>query len=467
MRRMRYQPHGREQVGGDRLARGLVSLVTLAGKTLRDAADRSMWTATAATTPLGYSGSPRGRGLSTTSGTPSYVSRPRPASISTSTTQPVTFRYRVFVRTLPNSQYGILCWANTASDGRPRYYARINSTNIEFYYSSSGGVYRTPTPITAQKDFIITHTFDGTTHRVYKDGVEVGNFAGPWGLNANSFFIGRGYNAVAGADFQVSDFAVWNRALSADEVRRDAANPWSLFMAPRTVRIAPPAAGIDVSPGPATPSVTGYAPTIEQSDNHAVSPGAAAPLLVGYAPTVEQSSSTVVAPGPAAPSVIGYAPTVEQSASRTVSPAPAAPRLVGYAPMVEQTVTPDRYAYANRDIATGPWQPSSGTTLAAVIDEPSADASDYIEASMPGPCEVALSAVLDPGTSSDQVVRYQAWSDTGGGLTVRLKQGAAVIAEWPHASLPPTPTVYAQVLTAAQCDSITDYTSLSFEFEAT
>ncbi len=125
-----------------------------------------------------------------------------------------------------------------------------------------------------------------------------------------------------------------------------------------------------------------------------------------------------------------------------------------------------RYARPASTISAGPWLPSSGSDLAAMIDEPSADSADYIYTESAGAVEIKLAAVEDPGTSSNQVLRYQIWSLTSSGGVMRLKQGATVIAMWLHASLPTVPTIYAQTLTSAECDSITDYTDLRFEFTA-
>lgn len=125
-----------------------------------------------------------------------------------------------------------------------------------------------------------------------------------------------------------------------------------------------------------------------------------------------------------------------------------------------------RYARPTTDVTTGPWAASTGGTLAEEISEPTADSATFIQATAPGACEIALNPVTDPGTSSGQLVRYQVWSPSGNGITVRLKQGATVIAEWVHATLPLTPQIYAQELTAHQCDSITNYADLRFEFVA-
>jgi hypothetical protein len=129
--------------------------------------------------------------------------------------------------------------------------------------------------------------------------------------------------------------------------------------------------------------------------------------------------------------------------------------------------TPDaRYARPASDVSAGGWVPSSGTALYAMLNEASPDASDFIATTTASSCEVALNPVLDPGTSSGQVVSYQVWSTSGSGITVQLKQGGVVIASWTHSSLPASPTTYAQALTAAQCDAITDYTNLRFAFIA-
>ncbi len=127
-----------------------------------------------------------------------------------------------------------------------------------------------------------------------------------------------------------------------------------------------------------------------------------------------------------------------------------------------------RYARPQSDVSAGAWLPSTGSDLFAMIDEAEAeaDATDYIYTDTPSTCEIALNAVQDPLSSAGQKVRYQVWSDTGSGLTVTLKQGAAVIATWTHASLPVTPTVFSQTLNALEAGSITDFGDLRLTFEA-
>lgn len=126
-----------------------------------------------------------------------------------------------------------------------------------------------------------------------------------------------------------------------------------------------------------------------------------------------------------------------------------------------------RYARPMADIRAGAWLPSSGSKLYAMTYAPSVNNTDFIYTTTPNvPAEVRLNPVQDPGTNTGQVVRYQAWSMSGTGIIVRLKQGSTVIAEWPHAALPTSPTVHVQILSTLECDSITDYTDLRFEFVA-
>jgi hypothetical protein len=126
-----------------------------------------------------------------------------------------------------------------------------------------------------------------------------------------------------------------------------------------------------------------------------------------------------------------------------------------------------RFARPTADVTAGDWLPSSGSSLCTMINEPSADNSDFIYTTTPGSsAEVLLNPVQDPGTSNGQVVRYQVWSLTGAGVTVEFKQGAQVIARWNHATLPTVPTIYARMLSPSECDSITDYTNLQIKFTA-
>lgn len=122
-----------------------------------------------------------------------------------------------------------------------------------------------------------------------------------------------------------------------------------------------------------------------------------------------------------------------------------------------------RFARPISDLGSSGWAPSSGNSLYAMLDEKIPDATDFISADGSASCTVALGPVADPGTSSGQVVRYEAHAPDGGSLTVTLKQGNTVIASRHHATLPATETMHELALSAEQCDSITDYRDLRVE----
>jgi phosphohistidine phosphatase SixA len=340
---------------------------------------------------------------------------------------------------------------------------------------------------------------DSTTRELWLDGVLVDSevtAAGPSPSGINQVDIGASPWAGPGEYFQgaIGVPMVFQEALSASELRALAENPWQVFRAPaQSITATSAAAGNvvapgvgdlvvaghsptitqtahkTVSPGVGSLFVTGYAPTILRTEHQTVAPGVGSLLLTGYAPTVVRSSGAIVQPGVGELLVTGYAPNIARTAHQIVAPGVGSILVTGHAPTVSQAGAPadPRYARPQSDISAGAWLPSTGSDLYAMIDEVSQDSADYISTSTPSTCEVRLNPVVDPGTSSGQVVRYQVWSPDGDGVIVSLMQGAAVIASWTHASLPATATVFARELSAAECDSITDYANLRFKFEAT
>lgn len=125
-----------------------------------------------------------------------------------------------------------------------------------------------------------------------------------------------------------------------------------------------------------------------------------------------------------------------------------------------------RFARPIRDISRNGWVPSKGNDLFSMVDDIVAGDDEFISATTSAVCELALRPVIDPNTSSNQAVRYRAYSPTGAGLTVELRQGALLIASWTHDALPTTTTLFEQALTGAQCDSITNYADLRIKFVA-
>jgi hypothetical protein len=142
---------------------------------------------------------------------------------------------------------------------------------------------------------------------------------------------------------------------------------------------------------------------------------------------------------------------------------------------------PEAYAVqysrpSSPDASTGNW---ASTPLYEKIDETNASDSDTITSGQnpsSDSCEVTLSAVTDPQSSSGHFVRYRyRQQESGGGtpanlqLFVSLMEGAATRASWTH-NMGNNDTSYhdaAQTLTAVQADSITNYGNLSLRFDAT
>lgn len=125
-----------------------------------------------------------------------------------------------------------------------------------------------------------------------------------------------------------------------------------------------------------------------------------------------------------------------------------------------------QYARPTSDVSAGTWTASSGSDLFAMLDETTANDTDYIVTTGTSTCEVALGTLTDPSSSSGHIVRYRIAADSGG-ITVRLRQGTTTIATWTHASAPTSLTTYAQTLAGGEADAITDYTTLRLQFEAT
>ena len=225
---------------------------------------------------------------------------------------------------------------------------------------------------------------------------------------------------------------------------------------------------IGITPSGAALSLSGSAPSITQLIATIVAPGGNAMPVSAYAPSIVQTANVMLTPGPAALAAAAAAPAIAQGTSQSVQALLATIALTTSAPgVVQAPMPPDpRYAYPIGDISDGAWMPSSGTSLASMINEQTPDDETYISTSSASICRMQLAPVVNPGTTSGQVMRYRAGSSTGNGLYVRLMQGNKLIVQWTHAQLPAQQTTFAQALTAAQCTAITDYSNLFLEFEA-
>lgn len=375
-----------------------------------------------------------------------------------------------------------------------RFQFRINAGKCEVIPFNSGGngSVASPTALTAAEaaaGFTMGASVSSTAVSAFLNKTRTTTaFAGALTPNASIYVGSRKTGVQTWSNGGLQMIVIWNRTLTEAEQFALADNRWRLIKpSMRRLWLAYSASAggtpTDINPVAAALLPTGFAPQVSQAVNLSPAAGAmslagyqlaisqarsidlaaGAASLTGYAPGVTQGASVNILPGALA--ITGHPPTISQANGIAIQPGMLAP--TGYTPTVTQTQPAVRYARPAGDIASGAWAPSAGTSLGDMLAETSPDSSTFIQASAPSTCEIRLNAVQDPGTSSGQVVRYMAGSSTANGLIVRLKQGAVVIAQWVHATLPAQQTVFTQVLTAVQCDSITDYGNMRFEFEAT
>lgn len=124
------------------------------------------------------------------------------------------------------------------------------------------------------------------------------------------------------------------------------------------------------------------------------------------------------------------------------------------------------------DVNAGLWTPSTGTTLYETVDEITPSDVDYMrsdDSPSASPATIGLQPGTDPSESSFHIVRYR-YRKSGGGtvnLNFALYEGATVRAQWSHTDVSDTYTTGEYVLSAAEADSITDYTTLRVRVQAT
>lgn len=125
------------------------------------------------------------------------------------------------------------------------------------------------------------------------------------------------------------------------------------------------------------------------------------------------------------------------------------------------------------DIAAGGWTDQIGgtTNLYSVVDEATADDTDYVKspyAAGPSTLELELGDFGTVPSTQGHVLRYRYAKDPPGerlSLTVRLVQGATTIASWVHTDIEHSFLLVEQTITAAQAAAITDYNDLRVQFE--
>ena len=143
-------------------------------------------------------------------------------------------------------------------------------------------------------------------------------------------------------------------------------------------------------------------------------------------------------------------------------------------PYLSVTYTSVQTARPSSDISDGSWrnESDSALNLYASIDETSASDADHIKSGISPSsdvCEVALSSVSDPLSSSNHKVRYRYKKNPGTetiNLTIALVQGTTVIASTVLTDISDTFTDGEFTLSSGEADSITNYADLRLRFTA-
>jgi hypothetical protein len=114
---------------------------------------------------------------------------------------------------------GIISFANAYNSNAPWILLAesITTTSVRWFINGSYRVTQTLNP--ANIWYYITLTYDGTTWKMYNNGVFETSYAGPLGsIASNSFFIGSGYQS--GFVGLIDEVRIFNKVLSLTEINQ-------------------------------------------------------------------------------------------------------------------------------------------------------------------------------------------------------------------------------------------------------
>jgi hypothetical protein len=122
------------------------------------------------------------------------------------------------------------------------------------------------------------------------------------------------------------------------------------------------------------------------------------------------------------------------------------------------------------DVITTGWSavPNSPSSLYDKIDEDTTSTDDYIFGRAQGDPSAAVAVVAQAPRANSIAREHKVRYCIGvAPMLVELREGATLIAQWPHAApLPYEPITFEQVLTEAQRSAITNYNALRLYFVA-
>jgi hypothetical protein len=157
-------------------------------------------------------------------GTTQYVSVPQSAALQPRTG--ITLEGWVYAKGAPSGYAGIAgTWDDNTGAFRTYLFWVLGQT-MEFIVSPDGGSYQRVSdaePFPTDQWVYVAATYDGTTIRLYRDGVEVATAAsaGQIAVNDKPFLIGRTEGGSVGPNFwkgSIDELSLYDHALTATEL---------------------------------------------------------------------------------------------------------------------------------------------------------------------------------------------------------------------------------------------------------
>lgn len=227
-----------------------------------------------------------------------------------------TAAYSITLRIVPKSIGSVQVLYSEAITGGVVNGIYLNTTGSLNGYINNGtdNICAGSTTATAGKPYDVTLTVDQATHtmKVYVNGrleTTLTSWSGTYSGGIATVSIGCSKSGTQHFNGRIVHCFVHAKVLHPYAVASLHAEPYQAW--PDDQIVFAPASGINVTPDPATLTLTGYAPTVTAPA--AVTPTPASLTLTGYAPTVTAPAS--ITPTPATLTLTGYPPTVTTSAA--------------------------------------------------------------------------------------------------------------------------------------------------------
>ena len=121
-----------------------------------------------------------------------------------------------------------------------------------------------------------------------------------------------------------------------------------------------------------------------------------------------------------------------------------------------------QFARPSADVSSGPFLPSTSTTLFGVIDETALDTTDYAYATSTGTFQVDLGTVTDPAVSTGHIARFNMSGNGSQNANVTLYDTttSSAVSTFAVTTVPAAGCTYAFTLSGAAADSISSYANL-------